>query len=130
MVINGHNHQAFYVPIVRERVGNKGKLYMDIQHHIRIPGYMQSYGDGTQGWDVTRGGVPKPVGAFWVRYYTANRKDVSIGVVPEISNPVAVSFLVHNPAPARSSMCAVKDINYAYSSPHSGEGLQRHNDCP
>lgn len=69
VVVNGHNHNAYYVPISRERISNKGKLYMDIQHHIRIPGYKQEYGDGTKGWDVTRGGIPKPIGAIWMRMW-------------------------------------------------------------
>ncbi|MBN1535932.1 MAG: metallophosphoesterase [Anaerolineales bacterium] len=69
IVVNGHNHNAYYVPISRERVSNQGKLYMDIQHHIRVPGYKNGYGNGRGGWEVTRGGVPKPVGAVWMRMY-------------------------------------------------------------
>lgn len=91
VVINGHSHNSYYVPIVRERIGNKGRLFMDIQHHIRIPGYMQSYGDGTTGWDVERGGVPKPIGAFWIKY-TATGKDITINVIPDIQTPMAVSL--------------------------------------
>lgn len=91
IVVNGHNHNGYYLPIVRERIGNKGKLYMDIQHHVRIPGYMQSYGDGTTGWEVTRGGVPKPVGACWIRYY-ATSETVNVQAIPDYQNPVAISL--------------------------------------
>jgi UDP-2,3-diacylglucosamine pyrophosphatase LpxH len=69
VVVNGHNHNSYWLPISRERISNQGALYMDIQHHIRIPGYEQSYGDGSKGWDVTRGGVPKPIGAIWMRMW-------------------------------------------------------------
>jgi hypothetical protein len=69
VVVNGHNHQSYYVPISRERISRDGKLFMDIQHHIRIPGYKQEYGDGSRGWEVTRGGVPKPIGCVWMRMW-------------------------------------------------------------
>jgi hypothetical protein len=93
IVFNGHNHHAYYVPITRERIGNKGQTYFDIQHHIRIPGYKQSYGDGTTGWDVTRGGVPKPIGAFWTRLYhdgSGNRHTVKVQVIPAMCDPEPV----------------------------------------
>ena len=89
IVINGHSHNAYYVPIQRERLSNKGQQYFDTQHHIRIPGYKQSYGDGTTGWDVTRGGVPKPIGAFWTRFYCEGG-EVKIQVIPSLSDPVPV----------------------------------------
>ena len=69
IVVNGHSHNAYHVPIARERVSQNGRLYMDIQHHIRIPGYKNAYGNGKSGWEVTRGGVPKPVGAVWMRMW-------------------------------------------------------------
>lgn len=71
IVLNGHNHHAYYIPITRERLSNKGKQFFDLQHHVRIPGYKQSYGDGTAGWEVMRGGVPKPIGAVWMRLTAA-----------------------------------------------------------
>jgi hypothetical protein len=91
IVVNGHSHHSYYIPITRERLGNKGSPYMDIQHHIRIPGYKQSYGDGTTGWDVTRGGVPKPIGSQWVRVYFENEQ-VKIQVIPQITSPEALSI--------------------------------------
>lgn len=71
IVVNGHNHNSYYIPIARERISTQGIQYMDIQHHLRVPGYKQAYGDGAKGWDVTRGGVPKPVGCCWVKHWFA-----------------------------------------------------------
>jgi len=67
IVVNGHNHQNYVVPITRERLSNKGVQYFDNQFHVRIPGYKQAFGDGTVGWEVTRGGDPKPIGSIFVR---------------------------------------------------------------
>jgi hypothetical protein len=92
IVVNGHSHHSYYIPISRERLSNKGQQYFDIQHHIRLPGYKQSYGDGTTGWDVTRGGVPKPIGGAWVRLYCEDHQ-IKVQVQTEIqsADPVRIS---------------------------------------
>jgi hypothetical protein len=86
IVVNGHNHSNYYVPISRERISNKGVLHFDIQHHIRIPGYKQDYADGSGGWTVERGGVPKPIGAVWMRLYY-EQKAVRLQFVPDLVGP-------------------------------------------
>jgi hypothetical protein len=68
VVLNGHSHHAYWIPIERERVTVSGEHYFDIQHHVRTPGYQMSYADGSSGWEVTRGGVPKPVGSFLLQF--------------------------------------------------------------
>jgi UDP-2,3-diacylglucosamine pyrophosphatase LpxH len=96
IVINGHSHNSYYVPIQRERLSNKGVMYFDTQHHIRIPGYKQSYGDGSGGWDVTRGAPPKPLGAYWVKLYMCiptTGQEIRIQVIPEMSDSVPVSTM-------------------------------------
>jgi predicted phosphodiesterase len=89
IIVNGHSHNAYYIPITRERLSNKGIQYMDNQHHIRTPGYKQGYGDGTTGWEITRGGVPKPIGSVWVK--VSYPQEVRIQVVPQITAPEIIS---------------------------------------
>jgi len=62
VIMNGHSHHNYVIPITRERVTSEGQQYFDFQWHLRSPGYVMSYGDGSKGWEVTRGGVPKPIG--------------------------------------------------------------------
>lgn len=69
IVVNGHSHNAYWIPISRERLSGKGVIGYDIQHHVRTPGYKQSYADGSGGWEVERGGVPKPIGSMWMRMF-------------------------------------------------------------
>jgi hypothetical protein len=69
VVVNGHSHNAYTIPISRERITDRGYHYQDIAWYLRTPGYKQSYGDGTGGWEVTRGGVPKPIGAIWLKLH-------------------------------------------------------------
>jgi hypothetical protein len=66
IVVNGHSHNTYWIPIARERLSRDGVHYFDTQHYIRTPGYMAAYGDGTTGWEVTRGGVPKTLGGCFV----------------------------------------------------------------
>lgn len=97
IIVNGHSHNAYWVPITRERIGGKGDHFFDTQHHVRTPGYMQSYGDGTLGWEVTRGGVPKPLGSCYVKIKLGGRHKQhrpSVTIEPVIHNPIAVSPVV------------------------------------
>ena len=97
IVVNGHSHNSYWVPITRERIGGKGDHFFDTQHHVRTPGYMQGYGDGTTGWEVTRGGVPKPLGSCYIKIELGGRHRKhrpSIKVEPIIHNPIAVSPVI------------------------------------
>lgn len=67
VVVNGHNHSAYVVPIARERLTIQGQQYADLAYHVRTPGYKQEYGDGATGWDVSRGAPPKPIGCIWLK---------------------------------------------------------------
>jgi hypothetical protein len=84
IVVNGHSHNAYWIPIQRERITQNGIHYFDTQHHVRTPGYMQAYGDGTTGWEVTRGGVPKPLGGCFVtiKRLSGDAKQCPIEVQP------------------------------------------------
>ena len=93
VVVNGHSHNAYWVPITRERVSGKGKQYFDTQHHVRMPGYNQAYGDGSQGWEIERGGVPKPIGGSFVNF------ECHSGLGLEIRKQITVTSHIHNPQP-------------------------------
>lgn len=93
IVLNGHSHHQYWIPIVRERLSSKGVHYFDTQHHVRTPGYCMSYGDGQAGWDVTRGGVPKPVGGCFItiKYSSENKS--------KRDNHIQCNAVTHNPKP-------------------------------
>lgn len=95
IIVNGHNHNAYYVPIVSETISDAGKVMFVTQHHIRTPGYKNDYGDGTTGWAIERGMVPKPIGGAFVKMKVANGqkkgsprgRNVVISVQPVIHAP-------------------------------------------
>jgi hypothetical protein len=82
IVVNGHNHESWYVPIARERLSGKGVVYQDLQHHIRTGTYGNDYGDGHSGFHVETGKPPKPRGAVWIRFIYCND---NIRIVPEMA---------------------------------------------
>lgn len=93
IVVNGHSHNTYYIPIGRERITNKGRMFFDVQHHVRVPGYQQSYGDGSGGWEVSRGGVPKPIGCVWVHLrYVRNDQPMQISVQADVRGADALSL--------------------------------------
>jgi hypothetical protein len=92
VVINGHNHQSYYVAIPRERLSNKGRQHFDIQHHIRIPGYKMDYADGTGGWAVETGKPPKPQGVFWMKLSLDKTNwSPKLKFVPDISGGIPMT---------------------------------------
>jgi hypothetical protein len=82
IVVNGHNHESWYVPIARERLSEKGVVYQDIQHHVRTGTYSNDYGDGHSGFHVETGKPPKPRGAVWLNF---SYKNEEILVKPELA---------------------------------------------
>ena len=69
IVINGHNHNAYTLPLSRDRLTERGRQYKDIQWHGRIPGYKDDYDDGTTGFAVEGMQPPAPLGALWLRLW-------------------------------------------------------------
>jgi hypothetical protein len=69
IVVNGHTHDSWYVPIARERLSNRGVIYQDLIRFIRVPGYKNEYNDGSKGYHIEKWGPPKPQGAAWLRFY-------------------------------------------------------------
>lgn len=73
IVVTGHVHEQYLVEYVRERLSDRGKVYHDPQTHVCAGTYKEEYTDGFGGWHVERGAPPKPVGAWWLRFFWDRR---------------------------------------------------------
>lgn len=69
IVVSGHTHDSWVKEISRVRLTPTGNLVSDIQTHIKLPTYKDEYEDGFAGWHVETGKPPKPLGAYWIRFY-------------------------------------------------------------
>lgn len=67
IVISGHIHEGWHVPIPRERVTKAGTVRLSAQHHISIPSYKDGWGDGSGGFDVEKLS-PKVKGCAWLTF--------------------------------------------------------------
>lgn len=74
IVVSGHTHDSWVVPVARSRLGRNGVTYIDRQTHIRVPGYKDEF-TGGQGWHNHRGGPPKTNGAYWLRLFYDKKTD-------------------------------------------------------
>lgn len=61
VVWNGHNHQAYILPLARERITDTNRIYRDIAYYLRTPGYKDQ-----GGWEREKGFPPSPHGAIWL----------------------------------------------------------------
>jgi hypothetical protein len=79
IIVGGHTHDQWYLTLARQRLGWRGQVYLDEQHHVRTPSYKDEFGDGFGGWHVERGAPPKPIGAWWMVFRWSEPRR-SIGV--------------------------------------------------
>lgn len=66
-IVSGHLHEAWQLPITRERLSEKGRVYFDEQTHLQLPSYKRS--SLHSGWAAERGFAPTPLGAWWLHFW-------------------------------------------------------------
>lgn len=82
-VFSGHTHDRWEFPIERTRLTLSGDEVRATQHHIKIPSYKDEYFNLTDGWAHSKGMPPKPVGAYWMRFYYSPRTEhVEVEFIP------------------------------------------------
>tara|TARA_R100000278_G_scaffold12718_1_gene13631 strand:- start:572 stop:1441 length:870 start_codon:yes stop_codon:yes gene_type:complete len=72
--VSGHIHEHWLMTQPRERIAHNGRCYIDEQVHVCLPTYKEEYLIG-QDFHRERGRPPKPLGAYWIRFYM-ERDDV------------------------------------------------------
>lgn len=72
IVVNGHTHDGWVLPLARERLTQGGKVKKDLVWFARTPGYKDEYADGSKGFHIEQWREPKPQGAIWLKFYYKN----------------------------------------------------------
>jgi len=75
IVYSGHIHESWIFPIERVRINKEGEERSDKQYHVQLPTYKDEFMNEGGGWHHETGKPPKPVGAWWVRFYYSKRSD-------------------------------------------------------
>lgn len=73
IIITGHLHSEWLVPIRRERITQRGIIYDKRQYHVSVGTYKQTPHD--RGWEVEMGMGRPSVGAVWMRFYYCSATD-------------------------------------------------------
>lgn len=74
IVVNGHTHDQYLLPIARERLTRDGVITRDLVHFVRTGTYKDEYSDGSGGFHILKGRPPKPLGAVWLRFFLRHKE--------------------------------------------------------
>lgn len=73
-VLQGHIHERWVTETYREHLLPSGKVVYRPQTFVQIPTYKEEH--GKDGWHDQRGAPPKPLGAWWLRFYNKSFADM------------------------------------------------------
>lgn len=73
IVLSGHVHEQWMFPIEQAGITASGEEIAYTQTHLMIPTYKEEFLNIGEGFHHQKGGPPKPVGCWWVRFYYSSR---------------------------------------------------------
>ena len=95
IVCNGHNHEAYHVPITTEGLSNHGQQKRGLMHFLRTPGYKDDWNKGVGGWSVEKGHPPKPMGCAWILLACERTQMRRDGIGLALGNELTVRIELH-----------------------------------
>jgi hypothetical protein len=75
IVLSGHTHEAFVLPIPQERLSEQCRPYMQEQLHVQIPSYKDEVIGKVSGFPVEKEFPLKTVGAYWLEFKYNRQED-------------------------------------------------------
>jgi hypothetical protein len=69
IVLSGHIHEQWAMTMPRVRLRGNGIEDIENQWHVQVPTYKDEFSNQPGGWHHEKGGPPKPIGAWWIRFY-------------------------------------------------------------
>ena len=73
ILVSGHTHDAWNVPIRREILLDSGRPVLQDVEVVKCGGYKDEFSPGS-GWAVSKGHAPKPLGAYWLKFFLDRSK--------------------------------------------------------
>lgn len=64
MIVSGHTHQKWHVPITVERITQAGRIKDGVVHHLKLGSYKKL--DRFAGWEVEKGFQKPRLGGWWM----------------------------------------------------------------
>lgn len=69
IMCSGHTHDQWVTKDMRVRVNDAGQVLQRPVVYVKCPTYKDEWKTGEGGWVMEKGMPPKPLGAFWLRFY-------------------------------------------------------------
>jgi hypothetical protein len=69
ILLSGHSHESFMVPLGRERISDAGEVYKDEQLHVQVPSYKDETTGISNGYALERGMATTTTGAVWLKFW-------------------------------------------------------------
>lgn len=73
VVLSGHTHESWMMPIARQRVTQQGRIVQDEILHVQIPSYKTAV--KPHGWAEEKEFAPQTNGAYWLVFYRRTKND-------------------------------------------------------
>ena len=71
--ISGHIHEQWLIHVPKVTLNMAGNEVIKDCVHIQLPTYKEEFADIGGGFHHEKGGPPKPLGAYWIRFYWSIR---------------------------------------------------------
>lgn len=89
IIVMGHNHKDYIIPIERIRCNQKGKVGFDLAYLVRIPGFKNAWGGssgevGHGGWEVEKAMPPQTQGSCMLTFYYEGGNGSMLKVQPDM----------------------------------------------
>lgn len=79
VMVSGHVHRSWTMEFVRQKLAPTGKIERRVGWYVKTPTYKDAYDDGHESWEAQKGMGPRPLGAYWLRFWwELNGKDYTI----------------------------------------------------
>ena len=72
IMVSGHVHRSWVQEFSRIRINANGAPERRDGWYVKLPTYKDEYCEGVEGWHIERGGGPRPLGAYWLRFTYAD----------------------------------------------------------
>lgn len=69
IVASGHIHESWVVELQKVGLSAQGVQTVRPQYHVCVPTYKDEFGETVEGFHHEKGAPPKPLGAWWIRFY-------------------------------------------------------------
>ena len=74
IIVSGHTHDQWVTKDMRIRLNSRNRVEHRPVIVVKCPTYKNEYRTGVGGWHVATGKPPKPVGAYWLRFFLGRER--------------------------------------------------------